>query len=597
MAGYHQGLSLPFSIGRPITGIPEGYVISNVSWSPDSSRIAFTLRQNGDEARPPAELWVAATETGEASCLLNGKLNSIFQEYTWVDKDTIVAAVVPNDHPQPPTRPAAPIGPRIEENSPGNKSQTRTYQDLLKDTHDGMLFDYYCSSDLMMVNVATKECVRLSPRSRVYTGVSPSPDGKYILVAWLQPPWSYAVPCGRFPKKVELWDRDGNVVKEVASLPLADDIPLAFDSCRKGPRNIGWRDDKPADLVWVECQDMGDPAIDVSPRDIVYSLSAAAAAADKDAPTRVIAATDMRFAGITWGPDGSLALLIESEWKSRRSKTWMISPDFPEKEPILLFDRNSEDTYKDPGVPLLRRTALGRYVLAHVDSERKLLLQGAGASPIGSFPFLDMFDLDTKETQRIWQCSAPYYEFLTTILNDEPGNRILSLAGLEMLGRRESIDTPPQYFRVTFTGDGSKPDWQQISHFPHPYPTLQGLTKEVLKYEREDGVELNGTLYLPPGYNKERDDRLPCIVWAYPREFKSRDTAGQLRQSPYKFDAISSTSPLLFLTLGFAILDGPSMPIIGEGNSEPNDTYIEQLTSSARAAVKVNCFWSNTNMV
>jgi dipeptidyl aminopeptidase/acylaminoacyl peptidase len=305
----------------------------------------------------------------------------------------------------------------------------------------------------------------------------------------------------------------------------------------------------------------------------------------------VLAATDMRFAGITWGPDGSLALLTESEWKSRRSKTWIISPDAPENKPTLLFDRNSEDIYKDPGAPLLRRTELGRYVLAHVDSERrKLLLQGAGASPQGSFPFLDVFDIDTKESHRIWQCSAPHYEFLTTILNDEPGNSTLSLNGLQMLGRRESIDTPPQYFRVTFTGYGNKPDWHQISQFPHPYPTLQGLTKEVLKYERDDGVELNGTLYLPPGYNKERDGALPCIIWAYPREFKSRDTAGQLRQSSYKFDAISSTSPLLFLTLGYAIFDGPSMPIIGEGNAEPNDTYIEQLTSSARAAVKVHSF-------
>ena len=36
---------------------------------------------------------------------------------------------------------------------------------------------------------------------------------------------------------------------------------------------------------------------------------------------------------------------------------------------------------------------------------------------------------------------------------------------------------------------------------------------------------------------------------------------------------------------GYAVLDHPSMPIIGEGEEEPNDTYVKQLVSSAKAAV------------
>jgi dipeptidyl aminopeptidase/acylaminoacyl peptidase len=41
------------------------------------------------------------------------------------------------------------------------------------------------------------------------------------------------------------------------------------------------------------------------------------------------------------------------------------------------------------------------------------------------------------------------------------------------------------------------------------------------RYKREDGLDLTATLYLPPGYDRERDGRLPCILSAYPREFKS----------------------------------------------------------------------------
>ena len=37
-------------------------------------------------------------------------------------------------------------------------------------------------------------------------------------------------------------------------------------------------------------------------------------------------------------------------------------------------------------------------------------------------------------------------------------------------------------------------------------------SKEVLRYTREDGVELNATLYLLPNYDRQRDGPLPCIL-------------------------------------------------------------------------------------
>ena len=43
-------------------------------------------------------------------------------------------------------------------------------------------------------------------------------------------------------------------MREMAYLPLAEDIPVAFNSCRKGPRSLGWRSDQPAELSWAEAQ-------------------------------------------------------------------------------------------------------------------------------------------------------------------------------------------------------------------------------------------------------------------------------------------------------------------------------------------------------
>lgn len=586
-APFTDDLVMPFKAdeSHSIKGIPEGYWINYVTWSPNSKTIAFTLRSAGgdsDPPREPLELWVADMATGQARRLMDHRLNSTFEDYDWVDEDTIVAAIVPPGLGPPPRKPLTPLGPKIEDNSTGRKSQARTYPDLLQGPYDEHLFDYYCQSQLVTVKVSTGEVATIGP-TRLYTATSASPDGRYLLVSWLDRPYSYSLPCGRFPKKVQLWTREGALVREIADLPLAEDIPTAFDSCRKGPRGIEWRDDKPAEMSWMECQDGGDPAVAASPRDIVYVLDADEAG--KGADPRPIAGTDMRCRGVSWGnPD--FALLYEAEWKSRRSVTWVIAPDAPDAEKTVLFDRSYEDAYTDPGSPASRRTKWGTYVLALVDGERKLLMQGSGASPEGNKPFLDLLHVDTKETRRIWQSSPPHYEYTSSILSDLDTERPVSLDSLRVLASRESVTEPPQFFIKSFSSDGAEHSERCISAFPHPYPTLRDLQKEIIKYKRSDGLELNGTLYLPPGYDPARDGPLPTLLWAYPREYKNKEAAGQLRKSPHTFPGIGSTSPLLFLARRYAVLDGPGFPIVAEGEEEPNDTYIEQLTDCARAAVE-----------
>lgn len=577
-------LSLPFtndtSEKREITGIPEGYGIRDVSWSPNGKHIAFTIRKVGEnvsETLPPAELWVCDTETCQAKNLVSN-INSVFVSYSWMDEETLIAGVIADPRDISKEIQENTIGPRCEDSTGGKKSQTRTYQDLLKNSYDEMLFEHYCNSKLIKVNICSGRTSPLGEPSKVYTGVSCSPSGKYIMVSWLERPWSYSVPCGRFPKIVQIWDENGRLVREVANLPLALHIPLAFDSCRSGPRNISWRDDKPHVITWVECQDGGDPNVVASPRDIVYSLDFAEGG---DGIPSTLAQTDMRYGGILWCDD-SMALMYESDWKTRISRTWIISPDGT-NDPRLLFDLNYEDSYNDPGAPVLRRNEDGSYIIAEIGKKRQILLSGGGASPEGSRPFLDLFDLDSNTKRRIWQSKPPFYESMTTILSDQvPG--IIPLDKLEMLARRETEDTPPQFSIATFNNEGNSQS-VQISNFPHPYPGLIGMKKEILQYEREDGVKLNATLYLPPNYDPSSQGKLPCVLWAYPREFKSKDTAGQLRKSPHQFISVGSTSPLMLLTQGYAVMDGPSFPIFAEGDDEPNDTYVEQLTTSAQAAV------------
>lgn len=147
-----------------------------------------------------------------------------------------------------PKKPKVPGSPKIQTNEGGKVVQARTYQDLLKDKHDEDLFDYYTTSQLVLVSLDGSIAPFRSPA--IYTSVEPSPDGNYLLVSSIEKPYSFTVPCGRFPKKVELWRKNGEFVREICRLPLAEDIPIAFNSVRKGKRSVGWRSDKDSMLYW-----------------------------------------------------------------------------------------------------------------------------------------------------------------------------------------------------------------------------------------------------------------------------------------------------------------------------------------------------------
>ncbi|XP_027353350.1 probable glutamyl endopeptidase, chloroplastic isoform X2 [Abrus precatorius] len=566
-----------------VHGFPGGAKINFVTWSPDGCHLSFSIRVN-DEDNDSGKLtiWIADVETGQARPLFqspNVHLNTVFDNYVWVNNISLLVCTIPLSRGAPPKKPFVPGGPKIQSNEEKNIIQVRTFQDLLKDEYDEDLFDYYATSQLVLASLdgTAKE---IGPPA-VYTSMDPSPDRKYVLISSIHRPYSFIVPCGRFPKKVELWSADGKFIRELCDLPLAEDIPITFNSVRKGMRSINWRADKPSTLYWVETQDGGDAKVENSPRDIIYTQPAEPLEGEQ--PT-IFHKLDLRYGGISWCDD-SLALVYESWYKTRKIRTWVVSPGLEDVTPRILFDRSSEDVYSDPGSPMMRRTQDGTYIIARIkkesDEERYIILNGIGATPEGNIPFLDLFDINTGNKERIWESNKEkYYETVVALMSDkEEGD--LHLDKLKLLNSKESKTENTQYYFVSW------PDKKivQITDFPHPYPQLASLQKEMIRYQRKDGVQLTATLYLPPGYNPSIDGPLPCLVWSYPGEFKSKDAAGQVRGSPNEFAGIGPTSALLWLARRFAILSGPTIPIIGEGDEEANDRYVEQLVASAEAAV------------
>ena len=545
-----------------VTGIPEGARIQSPRWSSDSRFLAFTVIH--DDAR---SLWLYEAETGRARSLVDRPLNGVLTStpYEWMPDSSGLLVNLAVNHgrslPEPGVEALAPV---IQETDPDRTAPVRTYQDLLASPADEEQFVFLATGRLARVSLDGE--IRPLTEPALFVDFESSPDTRYVLAEQITRPFSYAVPFSRFPLTTEVLDREGERVVTVAELPLAEDIPKGFDSVRTGRRGIDWRADAAATLVWAEAQDGGDMRADVPFHDRVFFW----AAPFEQEPSTLID-VERRFSGIQWGND-ELAMLVEWRFSDRKLRVWKFAPGRPDAEPMLFNERSYNDAYNDPGQPVTTRSEFGTSVIHVLDGD-SVLLTGTGASPEGNIPFLDRHDFGTGETERIWQSEAPYYERVQDVL-DEAGRRLLTL--------RESREVQPNFFVRDLDSD----TLTRISTFPHPHPQLTGVSKELIRYQRADGVDLSGTLYLPSGADAS-DGPFPVLMWAYPLEYRDASVAGQVRESPYEFNRISFWGPLAYLALGYAVFDDPKMPIVGAGDSLPNDTFREQLVASAEAAVDV----------
>jgi len=550
--------SIDGGAARPVTGLPANARLTNTSWAPDGKTVAFLVNVPSG-----LELWVADVAQAKARKLNGPMVNAASGSgFSWLpDSSGLLVLAVPAGRGVVPNVNHPPEGPIITETG-GRAAPVRTYQDLLSNAGDEALFDYYFTSQPTVVSLNGR--ARTVGQPGVVLGLSTSPDGRYILQTRVKKPYSYVVPASLFPSDIVVTDLNGRETHRVADLPLRDNVPTPFDAVAPGPRSVQWRADADATLVWTEAQDGGDPRNAAEVRDRVFMLRAPF----NDRP-QVLIDLKERYAGTTWGRDD--VAIVNSRWFNTRHETrTLVDPSNPGAGRVLV-DRNYQDRYNDPGSVMTEPNARGRSVMRFNADGSKVFVEGGGATREGQYPFLDLMDLKTGASERLWRSAQGEYETVVGVL-DENGRKLVTY--------RESR-TDPANLRVRDLDGGVT----QLTHFPDPAPQLAGVSRELITYTRDDGVELSGTLYLPAGYDKDRDGPLPLLMWAYPAEFTDAAVAGQVVDTDNRFVRPGGSSHLFLLTQGYAILDNPTMPIIGRDGAEPNDTYIEQLSASAKAAV------------
>jgi dipeptidyl aminopeptidase/acylaminoacyl peptidase len=541
-----------------VTRPPNPY-LSSPMWSPDSKHFAFS-----NTTRTAVELWVSDARSGVAHVFPGVRLNSsLGAPCDWMpDSQTLLCLTVPVRRGAPPRASPVPTGPHIEE-SFGKVAPQRTFEDLLKNEFDEKLFDYYATSQLELVSLNGQTVLVGQPA--IYSVVDPAPDGQHILVERLHRPYSYLVPCEYFAREVEVWNRGAQVLYKVASLPLQEDTPQG--GVPVGPRGFFWEATAPATLLWVEALDEGNPRNKVTPRDRLMWLDVASLkpGAQGYPPTELFKIEE-RFAGVTWGEHGDFAIAHDYVRDQERRRAYFFNPKDLLTPPRLIWDLNVEEYYHDPGQPVMRVLPSGK--LAILQDGDDIFLKGAGASPEGDRPFLDRFNTKTLKAQRIFHCDDKSYESVVAPLAPDAS---------KFLTRRETPTDPPNYFIRTVAG--SK---EVFTNFSNPTPQLVGIKKQLITYQRADGVGLSMTIYLPPGY--KQGERRPGVMWAYPREFTSAALAAEVTGSANKFTVIRGPSELFFLLDGYVILENAAMPVVGDPETM-NNTYVEQIVADARAAI------------
>lgn len=544
-----------------IDGLPSNPKISNINWSPNYNYIAFTNTTDVGN-----ELWVIDYNEKRAvqltSTIVNGNFGTTL---TWLpDESAVLVKTLPGNRPDLiNTDNKVPTGPTVSVNEAGIEAQNRTYQDLLKNKDDEFNFEVLATSEIHKVDLDGNKS--LWKPAGMYRRMSISPDGLYVMLSEVQKPFSYIVTYGRFPTTHRIFTIDGDLAHVIADIPLIEEMPKGFMSTRTGPRRMSWRDDHPATLVWVEALDEGDANKEADFRDEVYQLEAPFKAKKKS-----LAKTELRYSGIDWG-NKTTAVLYEYWWNTRTTRTSIFNPSKPKADPVVFNERNYQNTYSDPGNFVKTKNKWNQSVLQILDNN--LILTGSGYSPEGKFPFVDEYNLKTNTTERVFQVEeSEYLESFVNMIDAEKGLLLIRL--------ESSQDYPNYYFRNYKTGD-----LEQITDFENPFKAIQNVHKEVITYEREDGLELSATLYLPVGYDMERKEKKPMIMWAYPREYKDKASASQVTSSSKEFTYPYYGSPIYWVNRGYVVLDDAAFPIIGMGDEQPNDTFKTQLVSNAKAAI------------
>ncbi len=517
-----------------VSNLPEGGIILHAEWYPTGDKILIFCRESNG-----VYLYAATLADGKAKRVSDRRINTTsLTAVAWVNNtDFITTCVVEGG--EAPVR-DYPIGPIVQENL-GKQVRKRTNQGLLRDNFELQVFEYYFTSQLVRFSPSGETAIG---KPAIFRTLSASPDGSSLMIYRVVKPYSHMASFRGLVSKTTIEDLQGNVLKQV-----------------KSRNKLAWRPDKPATIVWVvETKKNPDYKTSVYEQEAPFT--------DK---RRLVVRTAQSFDKIYWHDD-EFAVIAE-KGKGRRSFL-SFKPCGEIIDTVASYRTNN--IYESLGEPLMVSNRYGRKVLWTDAAHNEVLFTSNGYSSEGMMPKLTSYDLRKGKSKDIWQCKAPYFEQVVAAKDPATGLFITT---------RESLAEPTNYYLCNL----KKRSETALTNLSDRFAALKGVQRKLITYTRADGVELTSLVWLPAGYDAKRDGKLPVLLYAYPRTRNSAEAAARLNFSQYTYPAIkiAGCSMLYFLTQGYCVMEMMAMPLIpSEKKKRANDTFVQQLTMNAEAAIK-----------
>ena len=563
---------------RQVGGLPSAPKIKFITWSPGGRFVCFTHSEDNR-----VELWRVDATLPEpvAERISDLRVNTIFgSPFFFIGEDHILFKAVPVTPRQMPVGSFATSSIIQEVN--GEKKSIRTYQDLISSKYDEDLYDYCCTSVLMLLG---PEGERQVGKPGIYRSLDLSPDGSYLMAVTEHHPYSYVQSHRSFPsRQFILRVSDGEELCVLRDDTVKKDEDKGKDKDKKKeprPSGFSWRPDLPATLYWTESEGGASDGSskDKAEKTFTDKVYQCGAPFDYKNDKMLVLAPEYRLGRISWG-DSRLALYEESSSKQKFRRTVSFVPcDTLAPRRVLFTESTEVDTlgnFPAYGRPYMVKNAYGRNVLWTDARHSYIYMQGNDRRDSEGFrrEFLDQVMLKDGKRSQVWMASGERRETLSGISD---------FRSLKLIGRREAFGVVPDYWEF----DMRRKSERRITEFENPVPQFSQLvTDQYVSYTRKDGLKCYAHLYLPAGYDKERDGRLPVFMWTYPYEYKCFAESEKARPERYKFTKPSYGSAMIWATQGYAVLDEFTMAIVAsDKDSLPNDRFLEQLVMSAEAAV------------
>ena len=611
-ANRHRNLTIRTNVGIRLidaddgavteVDVPAGVRVSNATWSPDGTRVAFY-----GHTPDATHLWVADAATGEARRISDrAVLATMVTGFEWTSDGTEIATVlVPEGRAPRPEEPAIPTGPQVKQTEEG-ENMLRTYASLMATPYDEALLEWHATGQLAAVDVESGAVTEIGDPAMV-TSFDFSPTGRHARVEVMQKPFSYVVPVRSFGHVEEVWDRNGTVMVELdrtetqtgldGNLPTAPGVGGSADEPDR--RQLAWREDG-AGLTFL--QEEAAPEEDDAEEARRTRREERPSRADRvmlwappfeEGAETVVWQSDEKMSAHRFSEDhGMLFVTYRPEgggFGSADPDGWVreVAVDLSDPETTYtIAEYEADDFYGNPGtlleahggVPSLTRRFGGdggsaaRLVETSSDG-RFVYLYGAvyDEDPMASSPrnFLDRVEIRTGEAERIYEAdNAGQSERIVSVLDVDAEAFVVS---------RESPTEIAQSYRLD--GDARRQLTENVDYTPQ----MTAAPRQRFTVERPDGFRFLVNVTLPPGY--EAGTRLPAMFWFYPREYTDQESYDERGRTYDKnaFPNFGTRSMQYLVQLGYAVVE-PDAPIVGK-RGQMNDNYEHDLRNNLAAVI------------